>query len=104
MASETMAPETRKTAHLEIQEMSITEDQVRKDWATAVGLSKLEEHSEALTIQQLMALLNLPTREMALGWARRGVAAGTVKELRVFRQSNGGGHRLLLAYKLIGTP
>ena len=99
-----MAPETRKATHLEIQEMSITEDQVRRDWATAVGLSKVEEHPEALTIRQLMILLNLPTREKALGWAKRGVIAGTVEELRVLRPSSGGDHRWQRAYKLIGTP
>ena len=97
-----MDSQTRKAAHLEIHEMSITEDQVRQDWAEAVGLSRVKEHPEALTVRQLMILLNLPTREMALGWAKRGVAAGTVEELRVLRQSNGGGHRLLRAYKLIG--
>ena len=97
-----MAPETRKATHLEIHEMSITEDQVRQDWAEAVGLSKVEEHPEALTLRQLMVLLSLPTREKALGWARRGVAAGTVEELRVLRPSSGGDCRWLRAYKLVG--
>jgi len=81
--------------------MSITEDQVRQDWAAAVGLNKVNSNPEALTLRQLMVLLNLPTREKALGWAKRGVAAGTVEEFRVLRPSCGVAHRWQRAYKLL---
>ena len=82
--------------------MSITEDEVRQDWKEAVGLDKVDVDPDALTIRQLMVLLNLPSRGEVLGWANRGVAAGTVEEVRVFRQAVGGGHRWLKAYKLVG--
>jgi hypothetical protein len=94
-----METETGTTAHLEVSEMSVDEDQVRKDWEAAVGLNELKDDPDALTITELATVFGFASRDRAAKWAEHGVEAGTVEKVEVYRDT-GNGHRWQRAYKL----
>ena len=95
-----MAAKTVTVSHLEIQEMSIDEDELNADWRRAVGLNETSRDEDALTARELMKILNVPTKAQATGWAERGIIAGRVIGLQVYRDT-GNGYRWQRAYRLL---
>jgi len=81
--------------------MSIDEEQVRADWAAAVGLGDtLDAHPDALTITQLAPILGFRSHKAARRWVERGIAAGTVESHVVYRRA-GNGLRRVRVYRII---
>ena len=95
-----MAAKTVTASHLEIQEMSIDEDELNADWKRAVGLNETGQDEDALTARELMKILNVSTKAQATGWAERGIIAGRVIKVQVYRDT-GNGYRWQRAYRLL---
>lgn len=81
--------------------IDMTEDEMRKEWAAAMGLDDLAEDGRGVKTSEDLMIEHKCSRASVECRTQKAIAEGTMERVKVRRRCGDGRMRVLVAYRLV---